>query len=230
MMNSLTGTPLFLLALTIAIYLLTQRLYKKLKSPLLNPLLLSIPLLIILLKFWNIPYEHYRKATEVIDWFLGMSVVALGYMLYEQLDHIKGNVTAIFTSILTGSIVGIISVIFIARWLGANEQIVASLEPKSVTTPIAVSVASHSGGVPALTSVAVIVVGIFGSMVGPFILQKMGVESRLAKGLALGAASHAVGTAKAIELGAVEGAIGGLAIGLMGMMTAILIPLVEKIL
>ncbi len=229
-MDSLTETPLFLLALTIAVYLSAQSLYRKAKTPLLNPLLVSIPLLIVLLRSLDIPYECYRKGTEVIDWLLGMSVVALGYMLYEQIEHVRGNVTAICVSILTGSLVGIVSVVFIARWLGADESVIVSLEPKSVTTPIAVSVAAHSGGIPALTSLAVIVVGIFGSMVGPFILKKTGVESRLAKGLALGAASHAVGTAKAIELGAVEGAIGGLAIGLMGMVTAVLIPLMEKIL
>lgn len=99
--------------------------------------------------------------------------------------------------------------------MGAEPAVVASLEPKSVTTAIALSLSANSGGIPALTSVVVIVVGVFGGIVGPWVLRKVGVESRIAKGLAMGAAAHAMGTARAMELGAVEGAISGLAIGLM---------------
>jgi len=133
------------------------------------------------------------------------------------------------TAIFVGSVVGIVSVILIARALGADPRIVASLEPKSITTPIAVTVCAHLGGIPSLTAIIVILVGIFGGVIGPFVLKKLGIESKLAQGLALGSAAHAVGTARAMELGAVEGAIGGLAIGLMGVMTAILVPVIEAI-
>ena len=119
------------------------------------------------------------------------------------------------------------SVIFIARYFGADHALVASLEPKSVTTPIAMSIAERSGGIPAIAAVVVIVVGIFGGLVGPFILERLGIKSRIARGLALGSAAHGLGTAKAMELGAVEGAISGLAIGVMGIMTAILVPVIE---
>lgn len=101
------------------------------------------------------------------------------------------------------------------------------LEPKSVTTPIAMSIAERSGGIPAIAAVVVIVVGIFGSLVGPFILERLGIKNRIARGLALGPAAYGLGTAKAMELGAVEGAISGLAIGVMGIMTAILVPVIE---
>lgn len=108
-----------------------------------------------------------------------------------------------------------------------DHALIASLEPKSVTTPIAMSIAERSGGIPAIAAVVVIVVGIFGGLVGPFILERLGIKSRIARGLALGSAAHGLGTAKAMELGAVEGAISGLAIGVMGIMTAILVPVIE---
>ena len=127
-------------------------------------------------------------------------------------------------------LIGILSVALIARAMGAEQAVIASLEPKSVTTAIALNVSAQSGGIPALTAVVVILVGIFGGVAGPFILKKIGVESKIAKGLAMGAAAHAMGTARAMQLGAVEGAISGLAIGLMGIATAILVPIIARLL
>jgi putative effector of murein hydrolase len=112
---------------------------------------------------------------------------------------------------------------------GADKMMVASLAPKSVTTPIAISLAEKDGGVPALTTAFVVICGIFGGVVGPIILRKMGIKSKIAQGLAMGSASHALGTARAMEMGALEGAISGLAIGIMGIMTALLIPFAEMI-
>lgn len=141
----------------------------------------------------------------------------------------KSNAVSIMTSIFVGSLVGIVSVICIARWMGADHVLIATLEPKSVTTPIAMGVAEKAGGIPAIAAVIVIVVGIFGGIVGPFVLNTLNIDSKIARGLSLGAAAHGLGTARAMELGALEGAISGLAIGLMGIMTAILVPIVEWI-
>ena len=160
---------------------------------------------------------------------LGPSVVALGYVLYEQLEHIKGNVISILSAVFVGSIVGIVSVVLIAKVLGADHILIASLAPKSVTTPIAISLAEKTGGIPALAAAFVVICGIFGGLVGPVILRRIGIKSKIAKGLAMGSASHALGTARAMEMGAIEGAISGLAIGLMGIMTALLIPFAEMI-
>ena len=203
---------------------------RKVNWALLHPIFVSIVVLIAFLRLSGIEYEHYMRQTQVIDFLLGLSVVALGYILHDQIYNIRGNVISIVVAILVGSAVGIVSVALIARWMGAEPAVVASLEPKSVTTAIALSVSANSGGIPALTSVAVIVVGVFGGIVGPWVLRRVGVESRIAKGLAMGAAAHALGTARAMELGAVEGAISGLAIGLMGLATAILVPILGKIL
>lgn len=228
-MQELINSQIFLLTLTVGVYLGAIQLRRKINCALLHPVFVSILVLIGFIRLTGIEYEHYMRQTQIIDFMLGLSVVALGYILHDQIYNIRGNVISIVMAILVGSAVGIVSVALIARWMGAEPAVVASLEPKSVTTAIALSVSANSGGIPALTSVVVIVVGVFGGIVGPWVLKKIGVESRIAKGLAMGAAAHALGTARAMELGAVEGAISGLAIGLMGLATAVLVPILEKI-
>ena len=230
MIKEIADSQVFLLTLTVGVYISAMWLRRKVNWALLHPIFVSIVVLIAFLRLSGIEYEHYMRQTQVIDFLLGLSVVALGYILHDQIYNIRGNVISIVVAILVGSAVGIVSVALIARWMGAEPAVVASLEPKSVTTAIALSVSANSGGIPALTSVAVIVVGVFGGIVGPWVLRRVGVESRIAKGLAMGAAAHALGTARAMELGAVEGAISGLAIGLMGLATAILVPILGKIL
>ena len=215
-MNEIIYSQIFLLTLTVGVYLGAVQLRRRVNCALLHPILVSVAALIAFVKLTGMPYEHYMRQTQIIDFLLGLSVVALGYVLHDQIYNIRGTV-------------GILSVALIARWMGAEPAVVASLEPKSVTTAIALSLSANSGGIPALTSVVVIVVGVFGGIVGPWVLRKVGVESRIAKGLAMGAAAHAMGTARAMELGAVEGAISGLAIGLMGVATAVLVPILEKI-
>ncbi len=228
-MQELINSQIFLLTLTVGVYLGAIQLRRKINFALLHPVFVSILVLIVFIRLTGIEYEHYMQQTQIIDFMLGLSVVALGYILHDQIYNIRGNVISIVMAILVGSAVGIVSVALIARWMGAEPAVVASLEPKSVTTAIALSVSANSGGIPALTSVVVIVVGVFGGIVGPWVLKKIGVKSRIAKGLAMGAAAHALGTARAMELGAVEGAISGLAIGLMGLATAVLVPILEKI-
>ncbi|WP_300287479.1 LrgB family protein [uncultured Alistipes sp.] len=229
-MNEILESQIFLLTLTVGVYLGAVWLRRRTGWALLHPILVSMAVLIAFVRLTGIEYDHYMRQTQPIDFLLGLSVVALGYVLHDQIHNIRGNVISIVVSILVGSAVGIVSVVLIARWMGAEPAVVASLEPKSVTTAIALSLSEASGGIPALTSVVVIAVGVFGGIVGPWVLRKVGVESRIARGLAMGAAAHAMGTARAMELGAVEGAISGLAIGLMGVATAVLVPLLEKVL
>ncbi|MDE6857414.1 MAG: LrgB family protein, partial [Alistipes sp.] len=152
----------------------------------------------------------------------------LGYLMYEQSEHIRGNVTAILGAVVTGCVVGIGSVVGIAVAMGADRTILTSIAPKSVTVPIAVSVAEPLGGIAAVTSVVVFLVGIFGSIAGVWILDLCGVRLPQARGLALGSAAHGIGTARAVEMVAVEGALSGLAIALMGIATALAAPLFEK--
>lgn len=228
-MNKLFESDVCILTFVIGTYLVGSLLYKKTKLSLLHPLFTSILFIIAILQITGIPYDTFKKGSSLIDFMLGPSVVALGYVLFEQMKQLKGNVLSILTSVLVGALIGIVSVIGICKLMGASDMLIATLQPKSVTTPIAMEIAEKSGGIPSLTAVIVVAVGIFGSVASPIVLKVLGIESRIAKGLALGASSHGVGTSVAIQLGAIEGAISGLAIGLMGIMTAILIPLIQLI-
>lgn len=229
-MTSLLNSEIFILTLVIGVYLLAVWLYRKTRLTLLNPLLVSIPVLVAITHVLDIPYESFEKGSRIITFMLGPTVVVLGYLLYEQVAHLRENALSIITSVFVGCVTGILSVIFIARYFGADHALIVSLEPKSVTTPIAMSIAEKSGGIPSIAAVVVIVVGIFGGIVGPFVLERLGINSKIARGLALGSAAHGLGTARAMELGTIEGAISGLAIGVMGIMTAILVPIIEMIL
>lgn len=229
-MHSLVHSEIFDLALVVGTYIAATLLYKKTHLSLLHPLLTSIFVIIVILEVLDIKYESFQQGSHLIHFMLGPSVVALGYVLFEQMKYLKGNVVSILTSVFVGAIVGIISVIAIGKLMGADQSLIATLQPKSVTTPIAMGISEKNGGIPSLTAVIVVAVGIFGSIVGPAVMKVLGIESRIAKGLALGASSHGVGTAAAIQLGAVEGALSGLAIGLMGIMTAILVPVISYLL
>jgi predicted murein hydrolase (TIGR00659 family) len=226
-MNELFALQPFTLAFVIGIYLASVTLYRRTRLGLLHPVLTSMLVIIGVLYVLDVDYEAFRQGSFLIDFMLGPSVVALGYVLYEQVRLIRRHLVSMLTAVSVGSLVGIVSVTLIARWLGADEQVVSSLQPKSVTTPIALGISERFGGIPPLTAVVVVVVGVFGAVVGPFVLDKTGVRSKIARGLAMGSSAHGGGTSRAIEMGAVEGAISGLSIGLMGVATALLMPLVR---
>ena len=226
-MDNLAHSEIFALTLVIGTYLTSLALYKKVHISLLHPLLTTIFVIIVVLEVLGIQYESFQQSSHLIHFMLGPSVVALGYVLYEQIQYLKGNVVSILTSVFVGAIV--VSVIIIGKLMGADQALIATLQPKSVTTPIAMGIAEKAGGIPSLTAVIVVAVGIFGSIVGPIVMRVLGIDSHIAKGLALGASSHGVGTAAAIQIGAIEGALSGLAIGLMGIMTAVLVPVIRLI-
>ena len=159
---------------------------------------------------------------------MGIVMFTLGYLLYEQLERLRGSLLPVGVATLAGCVVGVLSVVYIAMAFGVERSILNSLAPKSVTVPIAVSVAGPLGGNDSVTSVVVFCVGIFGSIFGEWILRRCGVRDPEARGFALGAAAHGIGTARAIEIGAVEGALSGLAMALMGLATALLMPLMER--
>ncbi len=227
MMNSLFNNEPFVLAFVLGVYLASLYLYRKTKLSFLHPVLISIGVIILILESLNISYTTFKQGSRLIDFMLGPSVVSLGVLLFEHYEHIRKNAIAIITAVFVGSFIGIVSVMAIAMALGADSSVIASLQPKSVTTPIAIDLAAKNGGNVSITAIVVVVVGVFGGITGPFILDKLGISSKLARGLALGSAAHGLGTARAMELGAIEGAISGLAIGLMGFATAILIPLIN---
>jgi predicted murein hydrolase (TIGR00659 family) len=223
-MREILTSEVSILAFTLGLYFGASWFYKKTKFALLHPVLVTIALIIGLLLTFNIDYLTFQKGSHLIDLMLGPSVVALGYTLYTQIASIKENAVSILTALFVGSITGIGSVLILAKILGSSHTLAVTLAPKSVTTPIAMAISERFGGIPSLTAVVVIAIGIIGGIAGPWILRVLKVDSKIAIGLALGASAHGLGTARAMELGAIEGAIGGLAIGIMGLMTALIAP------
>ena len=223
-MREIFTSEVSILAFTLGIYFGAGWLYQKTKFALLHPVLVTIAIIIAMLLIFNIDYLTYQKGSHLIDFMLGPSVVALGYSLYTQIANIKEHAVSILTALFVGSITGIGSVLILAKMLGTSKILAVTLAPKSVTTPIAMAISERFGGIPSLTAVVVIAIGIVGGIVGPWILRVLKVDSKIAIGLALGASAHGLGTARAMELGAIEGAIGGLAIGIMGLMTALIAP------
>lgn len=228
-MDTFLQSHLLWLTLTLAVYAGSSWIFSRLHLGILHPLLVSTVAMISLLKLSGVSYETYAESTDMISFMLGPAVVSLGYVLYQQIDHIKRNVTSILVSTFAGSVVGVASVIAILRLTGADEAVIASIAPKSVTTPIAIQLSEHSGGIASLTSMAVVICGIFGAVAAPYMFKIFRISSPVARGLAFGSSAHGVGTAAAVRMGAVEGAISGLAIGVMGVMTALALPLVSAL-
>lgn len=229
-MMTIIESDIFLLVLTIGLFLLSGAIFRRFRLMLFHPVLLTAIVVIAFLKWTGIEYSHYKQAVELLDFALGMSVVALGYLMYEQVAHLRSAAMPVFVATIAGCIVGIALVVGIAAAFGMERDIITSIAPKSVTVPIAIAISEPRGGIVAVTSVVVFCTGVLGSICGAKLLSICGVKDPMARGFALGAASHGIGTSRAIELGAVEGAMSGLAMALTGFGTALLLPLVEKFL
>lgn len=218
----------FLLALTFGIYFVSKALQKKTGVVLLNPVLLTIAALIVFLKLCGISYESYNEGGRLIEFWLKPAVVALGVPLYLQLEHIKKQVLPIVLSQLAGCVAGVLSVVLVAKAMGASQEVILSLAPKSVTTPIAMEVTRAVGGIPALTAAVVICVGVFGAIFGFKIMHMTKVGSPIAQGLSMGTAAHAVGTSAAMDRSGKYGAYASLGLTLNGIFTALLTPTILR--
>lgn len=214
-----------LIAATFIIYVGARYIYRRTGIALLNPILISIIVLIALLLLAGIPYESYSEGGAYIEFWLKPAVVALGVPLYKQLSTIRKQLVPIFAAELAGCVAGIVSVVLIAQGLGATREVVLSLASKSVTTPIAIEITRAVGGIPPLTAAVVICVGIFGGMTGFRVMRMGGIRSAMASSLSMGTAAHAVGTTFAIDNGGVRyGAWASLGLTLNGILTALLTP------
>lgn len=220
----------FLIALTFIVFYLAKLLQKKTGLVILNPILVTMILLISFLEVSDIDYETYYEGGKFIEFWLKPAVVALGVPLYLQLESIKKQLVPILVSQLVGCVVGIVSVVLIAKYMGASTPVVVSLAAKSVTTPIAMEVTQALGGIPALTAAIVVCVGIFGALFGFKVLTWGKVGSPIAQGLSMGTASHAVGTSAAMEVSGKYGAFASLGLTINGILTALLTPIVMELL
>ena len=218
-----------LLAVTFAVFYGAHKLQKKTGWIFLNPILITIAILICLLKVTDIEYATYKKAGNMIEFWLKPAIVALGVPLYQELNTIKKQLLPIILSQLAGCIAGVISVTGIAKLLGATPEVMLSLAPKSVTTPIAMEVSQAIGGIPSLTAAVVITVGLFGAIFGFTILKWTKISNPIAQGLSIGTASHAVGTARAMEVSGRYGAFASLGLIVNGLFTALFTPILLQL-
>ncbi len=226
----LAATPLLGLTLTLLAYLAGTWLHRRAGShPLASPVLIAVALLVALLQATGTSYATYFQGAQFVHFLLGPATVALAVPLYEQFHRIRRSLPAIGLSVLGGGLTAAAMAAGLAWLLGASARTTASLAPKSVTTPIAMAVSEQLGGLPSLTAVLVIVTGILGAVCGSSILNLIRVRDPHARGLALGVAAHGIGTARAFQEGAVVGAFAGLGMGLNGLMTAILLPLLYRL-
>lgn len=209
---------------TIVVFLIARWICAKCKSPLMNPLLLSIVILIPTLILCRVPFATYAHDNRWINMLLQPAVVALAYPLYEQLPQIRANWRIILLASVVGSVMSMLTAGLIATALHTDITLVASLMGKSVTTPIAMEVASHLGGEAAIAAILVLLVGLFGSILAYPIYNLLNISHPIARGLTMGTVSHALGTSTCAEKDARDAAFSSLALVLCGVITSIIAP------
>lgn len=226
----ITSHPLFGIILTLGTFEIGKRIYNRFRLPIFNPILIAILLIVGVLMVFKIPLDSYESGSKMLSLFLGPVTVILAVPLYKQLNLLKSHLFPILIGVTVGAITSITSVIILGKLMGLEKVLLLSMAPKSITTPIGMELSKNIGGIQAITIVGIMITGITGAVAAPIICEVFRIKNRVAKGIGVGVSSHAVGTSKAIEMGEVEGAMSGLAIGLTGVATIIVLPLMLKIL
>ena len=221
-MNKIVSDGLFGLTLSIVAYKIGVWLNQKFKSPILNPLLIAVAIIIPILKVCHISYDAYNVGGSIITLFLAPATTVLAYSIYLQLKVLKKYWLPILVGCLTSCIVSIGSTIGLCKLCGLDNTLTNSLIPRSVTTPIAMSVSEKLGGISGITVAAVIITGIFGAVAAPLLAKLLRIKNPIGIGVGLGCSCHAIGTARALELGEIQGALSSIALGVAGMMTVII--------
>ena len=226
-MEKLTDNYLFGIFLTIILFYIFASLRNKLKKNWLNPLLLSVTIIITFLLTTDIPYEHYAKGADLINAFLGPVTIVLALPLYRQRKLLVEHKYSIIGGIASGVIAAIVSVVVFCRLLDVNELIERSIFPHSVTNPIGVSISYLLKANEGITVLSIMITGIFGMSIAPFIYKLLRITNPIARGIGLGTSAHALGTSKAIEMGEKEGAMSSLAISVTGLTTVVVVILLQ---
>ncbi|ADJ64381.1 LrgB family protein [Herbaspirillum seropedicae] len=227
----LAASPLLGLTTTLAAYIVALQVYRRLGfNPLANPVLIAIAIVVSILFVTRTPYKTYFEGAQFVHFMLGPATVALALPLFRQWHNFRRSALPLMLGLAAGSVTAVASAIGIAYAMGASRQVIVSLAPKSATTPIAMAISERFGGLPSLTAVLVICTGILGAVLVRFILNFLRIDSHPVRGFALGVASHGIGTARALQVSAEMGAFAGLGMGLNGVFTAVLVPVVMPLL
>ena len=221
----LAATPLLGLTMTLFAYLIAQGIYTRARfNPLANPVLIAVALVVAVLSMTHTPYQTYFQGAQFVHFLLGPATVALALPLYRQLPKLRRAAVPLAGGLIAGSLTAIVSATAVAMLFGVSRVTVISLAPKSATTPIAMAIAERLGGLPSLTAVLVICTGVFGAVSARTILNVLRIEEPEVRGFALGVASHGIGTARAFQVSDEMGAFAGLGMGLNGLFTAFVVP------
>ena len=226
MTEFLSGISLFPLVLTLGAFQVGRVCQQKWKSPALNPILIAALLVIPVLLFTGVPYSTYKKGTDAISWLLTPATVCMALPLYQQLKVLKKSLPAALSGIVAGTFASLLCIAGLCLVLHLDRTVSVSLLPKSITTAIGIVLSEGAGGLPGLTTVAILVTGITGSLLGPWLCKILRITDPVAQGVAMGTACHVIGTAKANEMGKLQGAVGSLSLTVAGILTALLFPIV----
>ena len=222
----LSTTPLLGLTATLLAYQAAYWIYRRLHmNPLANPVALSVAFLVGLLWLTGTPYQTYFDGAQFVHFLLGPATVALAVPLYANLGKLRENLLPVLGGLLAGSVVAAVSAVGIGWLLGADRVTLMSMAPKSVTTPIAMGISEKLGGLPSLTAVLVVSTGILGAVLARGTLNLLRIHDHAVRGFAVGVAAHGIGTARAFQVSEIMGAFAGLGMGLNGLLTAFLFPL-----
>ena len=225
MKEFLSSSSYFGIFLSIFAYLIAVAFKKKIKSGLYNPLLVAIVLTITIVLLCGMDYSTYNSSARYLSFLLTPATICLAVPLYEQLDKLKTNYKAILIGIFSGVITSIGSIFLMSKVFGFTKEEFVTFLPKSITTAIGLSVSEELGGYVSITVAAIIITGVLGNIICEMVLKVFGIRNRIAKGVAIGTASHAIGTSKALEIGEIEGAMSSLSIVTAGIITVLLAEL-----
>ncbi len=221
---------LFYLSLTLGVYYSAKKIYQKWSKVYLSPLLITPVILVVFLLSVGVPYESYNSGGQWLSDLLQPATVAFAVPLYKHFKVLKKHAVEIIASVLFGSIVAMVSSVFLAKWMHLSNSLVTSLMPRSITTPIAINVSQVIGGVPNITAVFVILTGLFGTIIGPSVLRIFHIDNEVARGVLLGTSAHGMGTSKAFEMSALSGTISSVSMILAALFTLGMAPTMMNIL
>ncbi|MBU3142978.1 LrgB family protein [Clostridium sp. CF012] len=227
-MNDLISSPVFGVIISLMAYEIGIYIKKKGKLSIFNPLMIAIIILIFFLAKLHIKYEDYNRGGQIISFFLYPATVALALPMYKKFALFKKNAIAILIGIFSGAISGFLCVVFLSKLFGFDHVLIESLIPKSITTPIGIALSNQLGGISSITVVAIIMTGIIGSICGPLLYNALKINDSVALGIAMGASSHALGTARAMEIGETEGAMSGITMAISGIVAVLLYPILWR--
>ncbi len=228
-MNAIINSPLFGILLTLVAFEIGVTISKKFKYSFLNPLLIGNILIVGFLLITGISLESYNVGGDYISVMLSPATVVLAVPLYRQISKLKQFWKPILAGIFAGSLTSLACVIVVSKLIGLSDTLMLSLLPKSITIPMGSVVSAQIGGIPSVTIIAITVTGITGAVAAPAVCRFCRIKHKVAQGIAIGTASHALGTTKAMELGEVQGAMSSLSIGIAGVFTAIAAPIITQL-